>query len=254
MVRECDGLAVSGPAGRRAELASALTALRTRVAAACVAAGRGPDEVELLAVTKTHPATDAAILLDLGVSAFGENRPQEAAAKSAELRRLRPDADARWHLVGRFQRNKARSVASWAARVESIDSARLVSALDDAVSRVRDAGGRDDPLPVLVQISLDADPARGGVPVAGAPALSDAVAGSRSLLLRGVMAVAPRDADPDRAFAALSRAAAGIRADHPGAGVISAGMTADLEAAIRNGSTCVRVGTALLGDRPLISP
>ncbi len=243
---------MNGPAGRRAELAAALTAVRTRVAAACAAAGRGLDEVELLAVTKTHPAADVAALLDLGLSAFGENRPQEAGAKSAELRRLRPGADARWHLVGRLQRNKARSVATWAARVESIDSARLAGALDDAVSRIREAGGRDGALPVLVQISLDADPARGGVPLDGARALSDAVAGSRSLLLRGVMAVAPRGADPDRAFATLRRAATGIHAEHPGAEVISAGMTADLEAAIRNGSTCVRVGTALLGDRPLI--
>lgn len=238
---------------RRGELAAALAVVRERIASACSAAGRDPEEVALLAVTKTRPASDVATLVDLGLRAFGENRPQEAATKVRELDLLRPGAGIRWHLVGRLQRNKVDSVAGWAARVESVDSARLVDVLDIAVSRARQRGERDTVLPVLLQISLDADPARGGVPLADASSLADRVAACRSLALHGVMAVAPLGTDPDRAFAALAVAAARIRAGHPGADVLSAGMTADLEAAIRNGSTCVRVGTALLGDRPLIS-
>jgi hypothetical protein len=252
---------VTGPGDRREHLAAALGEVRGRIARAARAAGRDPGEVELLAVTKTHPAEDVALLVELGLRAFGENRAQEAAAKVAELARRCPGIRPRWHLVGSLQRNKARAVVAWAARVESVDSPRLADALDAAVRRARDLGERDSPLPVLLQVSLDGDPARGGVPVDGLPALADRVAGAGGLALHGLMAVAPlpagdppgEQADPDRAFAALEELAAALRADHPGARVLSAGMTGDLERAIRYGSTCVRVGTALLGDRRLTS-
>jgi hypothetical protein len=236
---------------RREELATALTAVRERVAAACEVAGRSPSEVVLLPVTKTRPASDVALLLDLGCVAFGENRPQEAAAKAGEVSALRPGAPARWHLVGRLQRNKARSVVTWAARVESVDSERLVDILGAEVVRARGLDLRSDDLPVLLQISLDGDPDRAGVAVAGASALADRIVETRGLKLHGVMAVAPLGDDPERAFGALAEVAGRIRADHPGAVVLSAGMSGDLEAAIRNGSTSVRVGTALLGDRRL---
>jgi hypothetical protein len=239
---------------RRDALADALAALRERVAAACAAAARDPDEVTLLPVTKTRPASDVALLTDLGITGVGENRPQEAAAKAAEVADLRPGVTLRWHLVGRLQRNKVRAVLGWAARVESVDSSRLADALDAAARRALDAGDRADPLPVLVQVSLDADPGRGGVRVADVPALADRIASATGLALHGVMAVAPLDADPDRAFAVLAEVAGRLRGDHPDARVISAGMSGDLESAIRHGSTCVRVGTALLGDRPLASP
>jgi pyridoxal phosphate enzyme (YggS family) len=236
---------------RRRQLATALDEVRERIAAACAAAGRSADEVTLLPITKTRPASDVALLVDLGLRSFGENRPQEAAGKADAVAGLRPGVPLDWHLVGRLQRNKARSVARWAARVESVDSARLADALDRAVGDARAAGERSEPLPVLMQVSLDGDPERGGVPVPDAVALADRIAGCPELTLDGVMAVAPLNADPDRAFADLAALAGRLRAAHPGAAVVSAGMTADLEAAIRNGSTCVRVGTALLGDRPL---
>lgn len=239
--------------GRRDELAGALTAVRERVAAACAAAGRPPSEVTLLPITKTRPASDVALLLDLGCDAFGENRPQEAATKVEQVAALRPDATVHWHLVGRLQRNKARLVVTWASRVESVDSERLVDTLGAEAVRALDLGLRDSALPVLLQISLDGDPDRAGVPVAGSAALADRIVGTAGLELHGVMAVAPLGEDPDRAFGALAGAAERIRADHPGATVLSAGMSGDLEAAIRNGSTCVRVGTALLGDRRLTS-
>jgi pyridoxal phosphate enzyme (YggS family) len=238
---------------RADELARRLAALRERIAAACDAAGRHPDEVTLLAVTKTVPASDVALLLDLGLTGFGENRVQEAVAKVAEVARLRPHAAPRWHLVGGLQRNKARPAVRWADLVESVDSIRLADALDAAVRREQDAGGRRGPLPVLVQYSVDGDPARGGVPGAGLAELAAHVATRPGLALAGLMSVAPLEADPEPAFADIAAAAARLRADHPEATVLSAGMSADLDIAIRHGSNEVRVGTALVGERRLAS-
>jgi pyridoxal phosphate enzyme (YggS family) len=245
---------VTEPAQRRAELADALRKVQHRIAAAAVEAGRNPAQIRLVAVTKTFPASDAALLADLGVTDIGENRDQEAAAKAQEVRRLRPGAAIRWHMVGRLQRNKAKSVAGWADVVQSVDSDRLARALHAAVLAAMDQGRRHAPLDVLIQASLDGDPARGGCPLPQLPVLAEHVATLTGLRLKGVMAVAPLGADPERALAELARAAAAIREQHPDAEDLSAGMTADLGAAIRHGSTCVRVGTALLGGRPLASP
>ena len=239
---------------RRAELARRLAAVRERIAAACAAAGRDPDEVSLLAVTKTVPAHDVALLVDLGLDAFGENRVQEAMAKVAEVAALRPAARIRWHLVGRLQRNKARAAVQWAHRVESVDSTRLADALDRAVRRALDEGRRAGPLSVLVQYSVDGDPNRGGAPDGVIDKLADHVATLPGLRLDGVMAVAPLHADPERAFAAIAAAAARIRSAHPDAAILSAGMSGDLEVAIRYGSHVVRVGPALVGERPIASP
>jgi pyridoxal phosphate enzyme (YggS family) len=248
---------VTGPApapDRVAELRARLAAVRDRIAAACRAAGREPAEVDLLAVTKFVPAIDVAALLDLGQTGFGENRVQEATAKVAEVARLRPDAEPRWHVVGGVQRNKARAVARWADRVESVDSTRLATALDDAVRRLLDTGERAGPLPVLLQYSVDGDPRRGGAPDQALLPLAEHVAGSAGLHLRGMMAVAPFGADPDRAFGSVATAFARLRERFPQATTLSAGMSGDLEAAIRHGSDVVRVGTALVGERPLASP
>lgn len=239
----------------RAEgLAAALASVEERIAAACAAAGRDPSEVRLLTVTKTFPAADVALLVDLGLSGFGEARDQEAAPKVAELATLRPAAHPRWEMVGRLQRNKARSVARWAHTVQSVDSPRLVTALNRAAPAAGEAGERSGPLRVLVQASIDGDTGRGGCPLPELGALADEVASADGLELAGVMAVAPLEFDPDEAFAALAATAERIRRDHPSATELSAGMSADLEAAIRHGSTCVRVGTALLGRRRLLSP
>jgi len=242
---------------RRAELAAALAQVRERIGAAANSADRDPARVRLVAVTKTFPARDAALLAELGIGDLGENRDQEAAAKTAEVARLRPDAALRWHMVGRLQRNKARSVAGWADVVQSVDSGRLVEALDRATLAALHDGRRRRPLDVLVQVSLDTDEAaqhRGGCPPAGVPALAEHVASAQGLVLCGVMAVAPLGADPEAAFERLAAVAAKLRESYPEAVEVSAGMTGDLEAAIRHGSTCVRVGTALLGRRPLASP
>jgi PLP dependent protein len=238
---------------RRGELSAAVARLRERIAAACAAASRDPAGVRLLAVTKTYPAADVALLADLGVHDIAEARDQEAVSKVAELTALRPEAAVRWHMVGRLQRNKTRSVAGWARQVQSVDSARLVDALDRASRSAQDVGERDGALGVLVQASLDGNPVRGGCPLPELEALADRVAAASGLRLEGVMGIAPLDVAAEMAFAELAAAAQRLRRAHPGAVELSAGMSGDLEQAIARGSTCVRVGTALLGDRPLTS-
>jgi pyridoxal phosphate enzyme (YggS family) len=227
---------------RRDVIAANLVGVRDRIAAAAAAAGRGADEVTLVAVSKTYPASDVALLADLGVTDVGENRDQEAAPKAAEL------ADAgvpvRWHFVGRLQRNKARSVAAYADVVQSVDSVRLAEALADAAERHERA------VDVLVQVSLDHDPGRGGAaPGAELAATAAAVEASDALRLRGLMAVAPLGEPADAAFARLADIAARFRVDHPTATTLSAGMSDDLEIAVAYGATLVRVGSALLGRR-----
>jgi pyridoxal phosphate enzyme (YggS family) len=227
---------------RQADLVTTLGAVRSRIAAACADSGRDPRAVTLIAVTKTRPASDILALAALGVLDIGESKDQEARRKIAELddRVLR----IRWHLVGRLQTNKARSVASYASAVHSVDRMKLVRALGDAA---RDA--RDTPLDVFVQVSLDDDPERGGAPAAELLPLAAAVIERPQLRLRGVMAVPPMDAQPGVAFARLGELSAGLRAEYPHADAISAGMSDDFDEAIRQGSTHVRVGTALLGRR-----
>ncbi|GAB1646024.1 YggS family pyridoxal phosphate-dependent enzyme [Krasilnikovia sp. MM14-A1259] len=235
-------------ADRRAELAGARQAVLERIARACTAAGRDPAEVTLVAVTKTYPASDVLLLAELGITDVGENRDQEAAPKAAAL--AAAGAHVRWHFVGQLQRNKARSVARYADVVESVDSIRLAAALDRAAADTRTA-----PVDVLVQISVDGDPARGGaVDEADDPdhdlwRVAGAVAAADSLRLAGVMAVAPRDWEPDRAFATLAALSARLAERYPGATVVSAGMSGDLEAAVRHGATHVRIGSSLLGMR-----
>jgi PLP dependent protein len=233
---------------RREELALSLAEVRERIAKACAAAGRKSDEVGLLAVTKTFPAEDVAILSDLGLTDFAENRDQEAGRKAVEFAGLRPGAPAKWHMVGSLQRNKAKSVLRWADRIDTVDSTRLADAIAKAAE---DAA---EPVEVLIQVSIDGDEARGGHPIGDLPRLADHVARSSELVLRGVMTVAPLGMSPQQAFAALYEAVTRLRDDHPDATVISAGMSGDLEDAIAHGSTCVRVGTALLGSRRLASP
>ncbi|MCG8914612.1 YggS family pyridoxal phosphate-dependent enzyme [Actinokineospora sp. PR83] len=239
---------------RAAEIAANLAEVRARIEAACAAAGRDPAGVRLLGVSKTFPAEDAIALADLGVLDLAENREQDAGPKAARVAELRPDLPIRWHMVGQLQRNKARAVVRWAAEVQSVDSARLAAALARAVGNATAAGEREGPLDVLLQASIDGDPARGGCPLDDLPALAEEVVGARDLRLRGIMAVAPRGVEPAAAFARLASAAERLRAEHPQATELSCGMSNDLEEAIDYGSTCVRVGTALLGGRGLASP
>ncbi|KRF17392.1 alanine racemase [Nocardioides sp. Soil797] len=232
-------------AHREAELAEGLAQVRQRVADACRAGGRRDDEVTVTVVTKFFPASDVRILAGLGVTDVGENRHQEALEKSAEC----ADLDVRWHYIGGLQSNKAAAVASYADMVESVDRAKLLTGL------ARGAALRGRPLDVLLQVSLDppeqAD-GRSGVHPDDLAALAQKVVDADELVLRGLMAVAPLGADPSAAFERLAGIAERFRRDHPDAGVVSAGMSGDLEAAISYGATHVRVGRAVLGERPAI--
>lgn len=235
---------------RTVELETNLNRLLARIDAACTAAGRPPDSVRLLPVTKFFPATDITLLHQLGRREFGEARPQEAVEKvdaSSDL------ADITWHLIGRLQRNKARQVARWADVVHSVDSLRLAATLDTATTAALDARERGAPMRVLIQASLDADPNRGGVRPDSVAELADYVAGSNSLQLSGLMAIPPLHTEPDAAFARLAELQNRLLTAHPWASELSAGMSNDLEHAVAHGSTCVRVGTALLGTRPITS-
>ena len=227
---------------RRAELAVRLKALRERIAQACVAAGRDPGEVTLVAVTKTFPASDVRLLYELGVRDVGENRDQEAAPKAAECADLSPDLT--WHFIGQLQTNKCASVVRYASFVHSVDRIHLVQVL---AKQARKAGRV---VTCLVEVSLDHSEGRGGVPEAEVREIAAAVAAEEGLVLGGVMAMAPLGVPPDRAFAPLPRIAGVVRAAYPEAVIVSAGMSADLEQAIAAGATHVRVGTALLGGRP----
>ena len=252
---------------REHELGRNLAAVRERLDAACQAAGRDSSEVTLIVVTKTYPASDVIRLASLGVADIGENRDQEAAPKAAEV--AAKGVAIRWHFVGQLQRNKSRSVARYADMVHSVDSVRLAQALGAAARRERDR-----PIDVLVQVSLDGDATRGGaVPGVGSDgvasggiaaagiaagggerdvALDDvlaAVAAEDALTLRGLMAVAPLEWEPERAFADLASIATRVRAGYPRATVISAGMSSDVEQAIQYGATHVRIGSAVLGNR-----
>ncbi|GAA3976659.1 YggS family pyridoxal phosphate-dependent enzyme [Actinomadura viridis] len=242
------GAGSAGGGARRAEIAANLADVRKRIEAACAAAGRDAAEVTLVAVTKTFPASDVRLLAGLGLTQVAENRDQEAAPKAAAT----ADLPLTWHFVGQLQSNKARSVAGYADVVQSVDRPKLVTALSSAAVRA----GRT--LRCLVQVSLEepgenGEPeGRGGVSPSGAVALADAVAEAGGLVLGGVMAVAPLGADPAPAFARLAEVAAAVRAAHPEATDVSAGMSGDLEQAIACGATHVRVGTALLGGRRAI--
>jgi pyridoxal phosphate enzyme (YggS family) len=227
-------------ADRRAELATNLAAVRQQVTRACASAGRDPAEVTLIAITKLFPASDVALLAELGVADVGENRDQEAAAKARECEGV----GLRWHFVGQLQTNKARSVAGYASVVHSVDRPQLVDALSRAATRLERG------LRCLVQVSFDPDPGRGGVTPEGLPELADRLASAPGLTLGGVMAVAPLGADPGPVFARLAELAAGLRERHPDATWISAGMSDDLTAAIAHGATHLRIGRRLLGERP----
>jgi hypothetical protein len=258
---------------RQAELRRRLAAVRARVAAACAAAGRGEAELTLIAVTKTYPASDVLALASLGLTDFGENRDQEAAPKAAEVTAALAASNSepvRWHFIGQLQTNKARHVAGYADVVHSVDRVRLVRALGTAAR----AAGRD--VTCLVQVSLDPADAgggpgvgsgpgvgggpaggprdaqeRGGVPPAMLAEVAEAIEAEQGLVLGGLMAVAPRFTDPAAAFAPLRQLSDIVRSVNPSATVVSAGMSGDLEAAIANGATHLRIGTALLGDRRL---
>lgn len=219
---------------RSQELSANLDSIRARIGAAVQGSGRSPDEVTLIVVTKTFPASDVQILYDLGVRDFGENRDQEASVKSLEL----PD-DCRWHFQGQIQSNKLKSIAEWADVLHSIDDISHARKLNSLVAE------KD----IFVQVSLDNLPNRGGVVPNLLPDFLEEISALANLNLRGLMAVAPLGEEPARAFSRLKELSDQVVRVHPKAHEISAGMSNDFEAAVAQGATHIRIGSQILGVR-----
>jgi hypothetical protein len=217
-------------------------AVRARIAAACARCGRAPEEVELLAVTKTHPPAAAEYAARYGLRAVGENRVQEGTEKRAQT-----TAAIRWELIGHLQSNKARLAAQHFDRIQSVDSVKLLEILDRA------AGELGKKLAVMLQVNAGRDPAKSGVEPGGAEALLEAALGRAHLRVEGLMTIAPLSEDPGvarRTFDNL-RSIRDSLGEKSGARLahLSMGMSGDLEAAVAAGSTIVRVGSALFGAR-----
>lgn len=239
---------------RRDEIASGLAEVEHRIETACAASGRSRDEITLIVVTKTHPASDVVLLAELGVTDVGENRHPEAQLKREEFHAMEADHVVtlpRWHFLGGLQTNKAGVVARYADMVHSVDRIKLARSL----SRGAEAAGRT--LRCLVQVDFastgsvqaSGGPGRSGVAPDGIPELADAIAESAHLALGGLMTVAPLDEDPAPYFEHLARLSVDLRADHPDATIVSSGMSADFETAIKAGATHLRIGRSVLGVR-----
>lgn len=223
------------------ELEDRLRAVDEEIADAARSAGRHPEDITRIVVTKFHPAALVRELYALGVRDVGENRQQELAAKAPEVGDLE---DLRWHFIGQAQTNKAGAIRRLSQSVHSVDRIRLADALERA------AASDEDVLDVLIQINLTDDPGRGGVDPAGLEQLAEHIVGLRSLRLRGVTGVAPLDEEPARAFARMTGYAGRIRSVSPDADWLSMGMTADFREAIAHGATHLRIGSAITGPRP----
>ncbi len=234
---------IENPLFRSQELERYLEAARTRIDAA--SDGR---QVDLLVVSKTYPAFDIEILNELGQNAFGENRDQEAKRKVVECEDVQ---SIRWHMIGQLQSSKINSIARWADVVETLDRIDFIAPLERAAVLANKT------LRVLIQINLDPldSPHRGGVNPQAVPVFLEELKKAPHLSLRGVMGVAPHPdfgADTSAAFGELAIVSTLIQKSNPNATTISAGMSGDLEHAIRAGATQVRLGSAILGQRQYV--
>jgi pyridoxal phosphate enzyme (YggS family) len=229
---------------RLSEIQSNLEIIQTRIKNACISAGRDISEITLIAVTKTYPASDVDLLKQLGIENVGENRDQEASSKKSEV-----NNQFNWHFIGQLQSNKAKSVVNYADLIHSVDRWSLAKEIQ------KSAQGINKVQPVLIQVDLDQsgpDPTRGGIWPAELNELVQLINQASHLELKGLMSVAPLGEKPELAFARLKDIRASFLKEHPQAQILSAGMSDDLEAAILQGATHLRIGSALLGERPKI--
>jgi pyridoxal phosphate enzyme (YggS family) len=219
-----------------------LAAVRARITAAAQRAGRDPGSVRLLAVSKQQPPEAVAAAADAGQREFGENYVREGVAKIEALR----GRDLSWHFIGQLQANKTRDVAEHFQWVHTLDRERIAARLD--AQRPHYAA----PLEVLLQVSLEAEPGKGGVVPDALPQLAERVAALPRLRLRGLMCLPPPatgEAEQRRPFARLRELLEALNARGHRLDTLSMGMSADLEAAVLEGATIVRVGTAVFGPR-----
>lgn len=220
------------------DVAARWRAVRADIDEECRRLGRNPEGVTLVVVTKFHSADVNRQLFEAGARDFGESRHQDASVKVAEL----ADLDATWHFVGQIQSNKARAIAKYADVLHSLDRNSVVDALATAERRVNG----------FIELNLTDDPGRGGVNSADEMlALAERIASTDTIELRGVMAVAPLEEEPARAFDRVAALSAALTQAHPHATDISAGMSADWKEALGVGATHVRIGTSITGNRPV---
>lgn len=229
---------------RLADIQSNLEKINSRIAQACSRSKRNISEITVIAVTKTYPASDVDLLKQLGIENVGENKDQEASGKISQVKEKFS-----WHFIGQLQSNKAKSVVTYAELVHSVDRLSLAKELQKSASAIAKKQK------VLIQVDLDQsgpDPSRGGVWPADLAALAQFISQSENLELAGLMSVAPLGENPSEAFERLAQIRSDFLKNYPNAVILSAGMSEDLEAAIEHGATHLRIGSALLGERPKI--
>jgi pyridoxal phosphate enzyme (YggS family) len=220
---------------RKEELSQNLELVRMRIGEAARRVGRSAEEVTLIVVTKTYPASDVEILHELGIRNFAENRDREGREKSAIVPGI-------WHFQGQIQSNKISSIVSWADVVHSLDDPRHLRRINAAMSESK-------VLSIFIQVSLDSQPGRGGVALEDLSQLAELVLAEPFLRLEGLMAVAPLGEDPESAFSRLAQIHSDFRQQFPTSPSLSAGMSGDFERAIETGATHIRIGSSILGSR-----
>lgn len=228
-------------------IAERLMSIRSRMAAACARAGRDEHAVRLVAVSKTHPVASLRAALDAGQGIFGENRVQEALPK---IEALGPAAE--FHFLGHLQRNKVNVVVGAFALIHSVDSVRLIEALEKRAAQLECVQ------PILLELNLAGEASKTGAPLDTLPAMLQALAAAPHLEVRGLMTVPPYDDDVEAARpvfrqlrtlceACIAQGTLHVAGGHP---ELSMGMSHDFEVAIEEGATLVRIGTAIFGERP----
>lgn len=238
---------------RRIEISQNLAVVEREICIALEKSNRDRSEITLIAVTKNFPVSDVVHLYDLGLRNFGENRDQEARAKVEEFKKYVADSEksgdqvnqVKWHFQGQLQRNKLRSIATWADFIHSLDEERYLLPLQQLSVEL------EKPISLLLQLSLDLPirPDRGGVPPEDLIGLGAKIKEHSGLILQGLMAVAPLDVAPDLAFSALQTISGTFLKAFPDATWVSAGMSGDFAAAIASGATHLRIGSSILGSR-----
>jgi len=222
---------------RELEIAAALKSVEVKILGAAKKAGRDRNEITLIAVTKTYPASDVEILRNLGVENFGENRSEEGVTKSEQVSGI-------WHFQGQVQSRKLRDIADWASYVHSLDSADHVAKLSRIATEL------EKEISIFLQLSLDGAPDRGGVRSTELKALADTAANLPNIKLVGLMCVPPVELEHERAFSEIASFHQGFLNNFPAATYLSAGMSSDFEVAITHGATHLRIGSHILGSRP----
>jgi pyridoxal phosphate enzyme (YggS family) len=222
---------------RKDQILSNLELVKEKISSAAQAAGRSPNEITLIAVTKTFPVSDLEILYELGVRNFGENRDQEAAPKVGVL-----PADITWHFQGGIQSNKLKSISNWASVIHSVDKFKYAQMISQfSVGKTKE---------IFIQVSLDTLPqSREGVDPADLMQLAEQIMSLPNLEVKGLMAVAPLDQPTEQAFVRLQQIQQKFIQLYPAASSLSSGMSGDYELAISLGATHVRIGSSILGNR-----